>query len=390
MEISSIENRTKTAIVVVGYNRINSIKRLLASLEKAYYPDYDIPLVISIDASGNDLLYRYVQNYEWKFGTKYVLIRSERLGLKNHIFACGDLTQYFKAIILLEDDLYVSQYFYEYTSVTLDYYKDEKEVACIGLYSYTSNVYSVLPFIPYQGEYDVYGIQATITWGECWNTRMWSDFKNWMKQNPEIDWDNLDIPNNVKNFNRAWSKYFTAYLSVTSRFVIAPYKSYTTNFSEAGEHRNYMDTCVQVPIVRRKEILRFGSIDKIQKYDAYFNPLGLDKFLNIESLYVDFYSMRSNILNCRYLLTLDILPYKQIKSFGLILKPIEANIYCGIEGSGIYLYDLSEIDRSVKVNKNPIQSIDYRLQMFRPSLLKKFLLNYAKIYFFKKLGLRKK
>ena len=390
MEISSIENRTKTAIVVVGYNRINSIKRLLASLEKAHYPNYDIPLVISIDASGNDVLYRYVQNYEWKFGTKYVLIRPERLGLKNHIFACGDLTQYFRAIILLEDDLYVSPYFYEYTSGTLDYYKDEKAAACIGLYSYTSNIYSALPFIPYQEEYDVYGTQATITWGECWNTRMWGDFKDWMKQNPEIDWDNLDIPNNVKNFKRAWSKYFTAYLSVTNRFVIVPYKSYTTNFSEAGEHRNYMDTCVQVPIVRRKEILRFGSIDKIQKYDAYFNPLGLDKFLNIESLYVDFYSMRSNILNCRYLLTLDILPYKQIKSFGLILKPIEANIYCGIEGSGIYLYDLSEIDRSVKVNKNPIQSIDYRLQMFRPSLLKKFLLNYAKIYFLKKLGLRKK
>ena len=107
------ENKEKIAIVAVGYNRKKSLERLLSSLEVAYYQHEDIPLVISIDASGDEEVYALAREYNWTHGEKYVNIQQERLGLKNHIYQCGDLTKYFKAIILLEDDLYVSPYFYE-------------------------------------------------------------------------------------------------------------------------------------------------------------------------------------------------------------------------------------------------------------------------------------
>ena len=54
-------NKDKVAIVVVGYNRIKSIRRLLNSLLVAKYPNDDVPLVISIDCSGDLELYSYVQ-----------------------------------------------------------------------------------------------------------------------------------------------------------------------------------------------------------------------------------------------------------------------------------------------------------------------------------------
>ena len=375
MSIDTVENKSKVAIVVVGYNRLISVIRLLSSLDKSHYGKSDVPLVISIDASGDEKLYDYVRSYKWNHGEKYVIIREQKLGLKKHIFECGDLTRYFKAIILLEDDLYVSPFFYEYVQQTLNYYQEENAVACIGLYSYASNIYAALPFAPLQIEYDVYGIQATITWGECWNERMWFDFRKWLNQNDPIKWETLDIPDNVKNFKRAWSKYFTAYLSVTGRYVIAPYKSYTTNFSEAGEHRNIADNCVQVPLVRRSEGLSFGLIDKLVKYDSFFDPIGLESYLSIQQgdLCVDFYSLRPNNRNCRYLLTTDILPYKCIREFALSEKPIEANVIDGLNGNGIYLYDLSERGNGGKTDRNTIQSISYRLQMFRPALLKKYL-----------------
>ena len=63
MNIESSENKHKVAIVVVGYDRLLSIKRLLSSLEKAVYPSDDVPLVISIDASGNQELYDYAESY---------------------------------------------------------------------------------------------------------------------------------------------------------------------------------------------------------------------------------------------------------------------------------------------------------------------------------------
>lgn len=376
MTINAVENKSKVAIVVVGYNRINSIRRLLSSLDKSYYDNIDdIPLVISIDASGDEELYDYARSYKWNYGERYVIIRENRLGLKRHIFECGNLTSCFKAIILLEDDIYVSPFFYDYVLKTLDYYKDEIDAACIGLYSYSSNIYAALPFAPLQTEYDVYGIQATITWGECWNERMWQDFQEWLKQNDPIEWSELDIPNNVKNFKRAWSKYFTAYLSATDKYVIAPYRSYTTNFSEAGEHRATGDNCVQVPFVRRLEDFRFGAVSKLVKYDSFFDPVGLESYLSVsrDDLCVDFYSLRPNNRNCRFLLTTDILPYRIIRTFALAEKPIEANVIDNVDGIGIYLYDLSVRDNNRKTDLNTIQSITYRLQMFRPILLKKYL-----------------
>ena len=104
----------------------------------------------------------------------------------------------------------------------------------------------------------------------------------------------------------------------------------------------------------------------------------MDAYLSLpkEDLFVDLYSLRPNNRNCRYLLTTDILPYKCLRSFALVEKPIEANVIDNISGVGIYLYDLSERDTKGSRDINTLQSIEYRLQMFRPQLLKKYLLNF--------------
>ena len=112
--IDKPSNKERIAIVVVGYNRLKALKRLLNSLNDAHYDTNDVPLVISIDASGERALYDYVESYRWLHGDKYVNIQAERLGLKAHIIQCGDLTHYFKAVALFEDDLWVSPYFYHY------------------------------------------------------------------------------------------------------------------------------------------------------------------------------------------------------------------------------------------------------------------------------------
>lgn len=370
-------NKQKVAIVTVGYNRLNSIKRLLQSLTEAHYEVDDVPLVISIDASGDEELYACVRNYEWVHGQKYVIIHETRLGLKEHIFSCGDLTKYFKGIILLEDDLYVSPYFYSYTTKTLEFYKDDPQAGMIGLYSYCSNIFSALPFNPYQGLYDVFALQSTITWGECWNERMWSEFRIWLSNNQEIDWDSLDIAPNIKKFKRAWSKFFTAFMYSTGKYAVAPYKSYTTNFSESGEHNSQSAPLLQVPLVYREEKLELAPVNKLVTYDTYFCPLDIKNNLLVpdDEVYIDFYDNRPNTLKKRYLLTVDILPFECVKTYGLYLKPIDANIRQDIKGSGIYLYDL-ERPISGKTDIQPISVIQYHLALFRPSLLFKYIKKY--------------
>lgn len=180
-----IENKSQTAIVVVGYNRLDSLKRLLSSLEQSQYDGDTIPLIISIDASGNEELYNFVKAYNWIYGPCYVNIQTQRLGLKKHILQCGNLTRFFKSIVLLEDDIVVSPYFYKYVKTAVEYYSSDKTVAQISLYRNEVNGFVHLPFEPRYSGADVFLMQDISTWGECWTEDMWNDFIEWYDQHDE-------------------------------------------------------------------------------------------------------------------------------------------------------------------------------------------------------------
>ena len=158
---------------------------MLDSLNNAHYNESDIPLYISIDASGNQQLYDYVRDFHWNYGEKIVNIQQERLGLKRHIYQCGDLTKYFKAIVLLEDDLYVSRYFYDYVKKTVDQYGSDSRIAEISLYRNEYNGYVGLPLTHQQTGCDVYLMQDVSTWGQIWTEKMWLGFKQWLDDHNE-------------------------------------------------------------------------------------------------------------------------------------------------------------------------------------------------------------
>lgn len=372
LNIDSEKNNTKLAIVVVGYNRLSSIKRLLGSLENAYYTLQDIPLVISIDCSGDEELYKYVQNYLWPFGDKYVIIHEKRLGLKHHIFSCGDLTRFFKGIILLEDDIYVSRYFYTYALDASNYYDTEDQVACIALYNKVINENVYIPFVPYRDAADVYATQIAITWGQCWTKKMWAGFSDWLKENSSnIDFNLFDIPDKVKNYTKAWSKYFYAYLSEKNKFVISPYESFTTNFTDVGEHNLLNNPIAQVPISNYYLEYNFLPVEKLVKYDSFMNPIGLGKYLNVDdrNLCVDLSGSRKGVSTKRFMLSVNLLPYKCVREFALALRPIEANVIHNIQGKGIYLYDTSIQNKAKKEEYYPINFLLYYIGLYSQNIL---------------------
>ena len=103
----------KPVIVAVGYNRPHCMKRLLESIGNAEYEIDDVTLIISIDESNkSDLVQKVAEDFDWKHGEKIIRRFPERQGLKKHIIQCGDLSEKYGAVIILEDDLYVSPGFY--------------------------------------------------------------------------------------------------------------------------------------------------------------------------------------------------------------------------------------------------------------------------------------
>lgn len=379
--IDKIANKEKIAIVAVGYNRLKAISRLLDSLNNAYYDINDVPLVLSIDASGNQALYKYVKEFEWAYGPKYVNIQEKRLGLKNHIFQCMSLSQYFKGVIILEDDIFVSPYFYNYACQTMDKYGDDEHVAGIAFYRNEYDGYSNIPIVPYFNGQDVMAWKSICTWGEMLNERMWNQFSEWLSIWDE-DFSKIDMNETIKGWSRAWSKYFYAYIVSANKYFIFPYESLTTNFNDAGGEHGGGEAIVQVSLMQGKRNYQLGGFGQLVKYDAYGNNESIASWLNIDikDLAVHF-NQCSRTIRTRFILTHLNLPYKIINSYALSMRPWELNVKYGIIGDDVYLYDRETCDPlQIAQCKYPFSVLMYFFGRYKKQFSPLFAIkNYYKI-----------
>lgn len=368
------QTKDKVAIVAIGYNRLESMKRLLSSLLKASYTVDNVPLVISIDCSGDTKLYDYVRTFEWPFGPKYVKIQTERLGLLKHVLQCGGLTKFFKAAILLEDDIYVSEFFYDYVINAVDFYYNDDRIGGISLYR--NEMGGTLPIALPQDGKDVFLRQSVASWGECWTDKMWSGFQQWYNNPANQDLSKVDMPDFIKGWKKAWSKFYMAYQVVRDKYFIFPSVSLTTCFSEAGEH-GFDSTIGQVTLLSGPKDFKFVPFEEMTRYDVYGTDSRVYEWVGIpkEELMVSFRSERPNVQGKRYILSSYCYPYSVVKTFGLNLFPIELNVKYALPGEGLYLYDTSVPG---KEGKNPPMSVAYYyLKNFNIRLLTRYVVHYT-------------
>lgn len=378
MNLNNLLNKEKIAIVAVGYNRVDSLRRLFSSLLLAQYPNKDVPLYISIDASGDEKVYKYVNEFEWPNGDKYVNIQKERLGLRNHIIQCGNLTQYFKAIILLEDDIFVSEYFYNYVIEAVNSYYEDDRIGGISLYR--NEMRGNLPIYSIQDGNDSFLKQSVASWGECWTDKQWNGFSEWYRIHQNDDLLSLDMPVYIQKWKKAWSKFYIAYLIQSNKFFIFPSVSHTTCFSEVGENGSYSSTIGQASLLAGPRKYAFKQFEELTQYDIYGTNRDIYIWIGIEedSLCVDFYGENPNRKHKRFILTPSLLPYKVIKSFGLSLFPIELNIKYNMLGKGIYLYDTSIQTKNKRCAKGlPVSLAYYYLKNFNISLIIRYAISYV-------------
>lgn len=378
------DSKDKIAIVVVGYNRVKPLKRLLTSLEKATYPSDEIPLVISIDASGMQELYTFVESFHWSHGPKYTNIEKERLGLRRHILQCGDLTNYFKAIILLEDDIYVSEYFFNYVNSVVNYYYDDDRIGGFSLYH--NEMVGGIPRIYIQDGSDSFLVQSPASWGEGWTDKQWLKFRAWFDGMVDESLKDIDIPSNVKQWKSAWSKFYMAYLVETGRYFVFPSVSLTTCFCDPGVHSAGVASNVctgQVNLLAGERDYRFKPFDQMTKYDIYgsneeiYGWLGIEK----ENLCINLYGNNENLRSARFLLSPFEYNYKIVKSYALALRPIELNVRDNIEGEELFLYDTRDTTSIASLRKKiPLSFVNYFIRNFNKGLLNRFVLsNYMRI-----------
>ena len=355
-------------ILVIAYNRVESLKRLLYSLNYSHYERNDISLIISIDKGDNREVVAYANSFEWLHGLKKIIMHKENLGLRKHVLLCGSYLEEYDALIVLEDDIFVAPSFFLFAQSAVDYYHSDPKIAGISLYSFSLNYQTNMPFIPEKKDADVYFMSCAQSWGQVWLKNQWKEFMKWYDEHEKDPWNEAKLPKVICNWPKSsWLKYHTRYCIEKEKYFVYPYISYTTNFSDEGTHSKGLNTAYQVPLQQGLlSIFKFVILDnKAVIYDGYFERVGLGYYLNIseDNLCVNFYDEKQ-INGYRYLLSSRKLPYEVVKSFALSLKPYELNIYYDIFGEDLFLYDTSKKVLKVK-DKSTIEGKSKYLWSYR-------------------------
>lgn len=356
----------KPAIVIVAFNRIQSLQRLLKGIRTATYNINDIPLLISIDfALDNQAVLDLANEFEWPYGKKEVIYQNKNLGLRKHILECGAYATTFGSVIILEDDLYVSPNFYSFVCNALEFSEDKTYIAGVSLYSHQYNVHSRSNFSPLLDGYDNWYFQFASSWGQAWTKIQWESFYAWYITQEVLE-PHPSLPDNVTRWSeKSWLKYFIAYLVETDTYFLYPRASYTTNFSDMGTHVGKDTTTFQIPLDFSKDPqFRFSTLDDSSSvYDVFYENRKLHNYLNIRKveLLTDLYGKKTNQQNLRFILTDKILPYKVLRTFSRSLKPHDANIVDQISGDDLFLYD-SQTTQSNTIKLNAYRKIMYNIK----------------------------
>lgn len=339
----------KPAIVAVGYNRPDGMKRLLDSIGRAIYKVDNIPLIISIDESNrSDEVEIVAETFKWEHGTKEIRRFPERQGLRKHIIHCGDYSEKYGAVIILEDDLIVSKDFYSYVCAAHNKYGEESQVCGVALYSFGCNQFTRYAFHPLPSLNDVFLGGMVVTWGQSWTARQWKYFKHWyLEHENRLPKLNPYIPQDISSWTRSWGRYFASFMAENGLYYIYPYYSRTTCFSDYGEHNNAKIplTFVQVPLMQDcPDQYRLGDVSNLIKYDAFYERiLSQEDIINGisgDDICMDLNNMKTIAGGKRYVITNSNLPYKKVHSFALTLRPASLNVTENICGDQLHMYDL--------------------------------------------------
>lgn len=339
----------KPAMVVVAYNRPASLQRLLGSLA-VLQGATDVPLVISIDAGGEHFaqVLAVAEQFKWTFGEKRIIVRERPLGLKAHIFTCGDLVNEYGSIILLEDDLFVSPMAYRYVADALNFYAADPRIAGISLNALWFHGITHEPFTPYLDDDDVFFMQIAWFQGQAYTQKQWQAFRQWEAAAQTVPTDQMHQI--FRTFAATeWFPLKTSFLVQTNRFYVFPRESLSTNFGDSGTHVQGT-TFFQVPLQTRRSNFRLQPLDTaVAVYDSFQEllPERLNRLTNQFTDYdytVDLHGTRSLAnIPAEYVLTTQEMR-NPLRTFGDELRPLLANVIYNQPGDALAFGRTADLD----------------------------------------------
>lgn len=324
----------------MAYNRPAALARLLRSLERASV-NLSTDLVISIDGGGSN--HRQVMalaaEFQWSRG-KVEIIEHGHLGLVDHFHFCGDLTERFGSLVLLEDDLIVGPNFHHWATAAIEAASHDRRVSGVCLSSPWFDGYRHLPFEPILDGSAGFYLQIPWFHGMAWSADMWRRYRTWQPREPTVPihraFAQLD--------EDEWFPNAVRYLVDSGSYYLMPREAHATNSGAAGQHFEQDSDFFQVPVqLGPPPAWQFHSLDEAYAvYDDHLEPTAtaLKKLcpeLEDVDLTVDLLAVRdpATITTDRVLTTRPV--NRAERSWGMAMRPLPMNLVEGTPGTGISL-----------------------------------------------------
>ncbi|WP_138515864.1 hypothetical protein [Limnobacter alexandrii] len=346
-----MKNTTKAAIVVVAFNREESLFRTLNEIRTIDLDDDYVDLIISIDYSEKQNTVKNIAtNFKWSAGKKKIITHPLNLGLRTHVMLCGEFSLSYDFIIMLEDDITPSQSSYKFTKKAIKFYASSKNIAGIALYSPRINEFAHKPtsFTPAKSGADVFLIKTAQSWGQAWSKEMWQDFETWYKGKKDcIEMLDYQAPKKLKGWPQSsWKKIFNIYLIETNKYFLYPYDSHSSNNCDRGFHNKDESTLFQVELFNGTKDYIFYDQEKLYKYDQFLERENLNFYINglKKRVIFDTYGTRiqTNHIETDIVITIKNLKTQEIDSYSLNLKPPEMNVILDRKGRTLKAYHITD------------------------------------------------
>ena len=283
-------------IEVIANNRLAPLKRLLYSLKQADYMGASVPMDIHLEANESDSLLAMVVSFDWPFGQKQVHLRHSKGGLINAVLESWYPASMEEMAILLEDDIEVSPFFYQWVTNCANMLRNTAEFGphVVGVSLYTPRVGELKTERPYmnftdqmlkvgEGEAKAFHFQLPCSWGALYFPHFWRELRAYasLREDPRFTSERFVIPGSRSTgWSSSWKKYAIELFWSKGYFLMYPnfpnQSSFATNHLEPGEHIaksrvKHLPKDYTVPLLSGNASV-FGAIREIWERDVAMLP----------------------------------------------------------------------------------------------------------------------
>ncbi|KAL3884477.1 hypothetical protein ACJMK2_024615 [Sinanodonta woodiana] len=258
----TFEHDVDLSVIVIVYNRAESLQRLLESLNNAQFYGDNIALHVWIDRSQNGTIdsstYKVARDFTFTHGQYYVHNQTCHVGIYGQwIGAWYPRNSSSEIAVILEDDLTVSPYFYKWLKVVHNKFDNRPDIN-----GYSLQGVSIKHGIDQDGFLDVNKTHKAFlypilgTWGFSPNNRNWRAFSDWymmVRGDPSFQpyvegihpsvWYQEQLEKGQQD--RMWSMWFIYYAWMHKEYTMysnfKDHQGLTINWKEPGLHYSKSD-----------------------------------------------------------------------------------------------------------------------------------------------------